>query len=72
MHGDELILRTEQYYTLTSPIPTEVQVEVTLRLTISLSACLVVGHPFGAHDQILLFPSFCRKIALLFVLGRPV
>jgi hypothetical protein len=29
-----------------------------------------VGHPFGAHDQILLFPFFCRTIALLFTLGR--
>jgi hypothetical protein len=25
--------------------------------------------PFGAHDQILLFPFFCRKIAFLFSLG---
>jgi hypothetical protein len=36
------------------------------------SVSLGVGHPFGAHDQILLFPFFCRKIALLFVLGRPL
>jgi hypothetical protein len=50
----------------------EVEVEVTLRLTVSQSACLGVGHPFGAHDQILLFPFSCRKIALLFVLGHPL
>jgi hypothetical protein len=49
-----------------------VDVEVTLRLTVSESVCLGVGHPFGAHDQILLFPFFCGKIALLFVLGRPL
>jgi hypothetical protein len=37
------------------------------------SVCLSVGHPFGAHDQILLFfLSFCRRIILLFVLGRPL
>jgi hypothetical protein len=36
------------------------------------SVCLGVGHPFGAHDQISLFPFFCRKIAWLFVLGRPL
>jgi hypothetical protein len=46
------------------------EVEVTLRLTVSQSVCLGVGHPIGAHDQILLFPFFFRKIALLFVLGR--
>jgi hypothetical protein len=53
-----------------------VEVEVTLRLTVSpsvnQSVCLGVGHPFGAHDQIFLFPFFCRKIALPFVLGRPL
>jgi hypothetical protein len=37
--------------------------------TVSQSVCLGVGHPFGVHDQILLFPSFCRKIAFLFSLG---
>jgi hypothetical protein len=31
-----------------------------------------VGHPFGAHDQVLLFPFFCRTIAVLFILGRPL
>jgi hypothetical protein len=30
------------------------------------------GHSFEAHDKILLFPFFCRKIALLFILGRPL
>jgi hypothetical protein len=29
-------------------------------------------HSFGAYDQILLFSFFYRKIALLFVLGRPL
>jgi hypothetical protein len=40
--------------------------------SVSQSVCLGVGHPFGAHDQISLFPFFCRKIALLFFLGRPL
>jgi hypothetical protein len=40
--------------------------------TDSKSVCLGVGHPFGAHDQILLFPFFCQKTALLFVLGCPL
>jgi hypothetical protein len=48
----------------------EVEVEVTLRLTVSQSVYLGVGHPFGAHDQILLLPFFYQKIALLFILGR--
>jgi hypothetical protein len=52
--------------------PNFVKVKVTLRLTVIQSVCLGVRHPFGAHDQILLFLLFCRKIALLFVLGRPV
>jgi hypothetical protein len=39
---------------------------------VEITVCLGVGHPFGAHDQALLFPFFCRKIALLFVLGRPL
>jgi hypothetical protein len=33
---------------------------------------LGVGHPFGAHDQIFLFPFFCRTVALLFVQGHPL
>jgi hypothetical protein len=41
-------------------------------MTEGQSVCLGVGHPFGAHDQILLFLLFCRKMALLFVLGRPL
>jgi hypothetical protein len=49
-----------------------VEIEVTLRLTVSKSVCIGVEHPFGAHDQISLFPFFCRKIALLFVLGLPL
>jgi hypothetical protein len=47
-------------------------VEVTLRLMVSQSVYLGVGHPFWAHDQILLFPFFCRKIALLFISGHPL
>jgi hypothetical protein len=39
--------------------------------SVSQSVCLGVRHPFGTHDQILLVPFFCRKIALLFVLWRP-
>jgi hypothetical protein len=38
----------------------------------SLPIRLCVGHCFRAHDQIFLFPFFCRTIALLFVLGRPL
>jgi hypothetical protein len=52
------------------------EVRVTLRLTVSQSVsqsvCLGVGHPFGALDQIFLFPFFCKTVALLFVLGRPL
>jgi hypothetical protein len=54
------------------PRKTEIEVELTLRLTVGQSVCLGVGHPFGAYDQILLFPFFCRKIALLFALARPL
>jgi hypothetical protein len=39
------------------------EVEVTLRLTVSRSVCLGVGHPFGTHDQILFFPfHFSEKL----------
>jgi hypothetical protein len=50
----------------------EVEVEVTLRVMVGQSVCLGVGHPFGAHDQILLFLFICRKIVFLFVSGRPL
>jgi hypothetical protein len=50
----------------------DVVVEVTLRLAVDQSVCLGVGHPFGAHYQILFFNFFCRKIALFFVFGRPL
>jgi hypothetical protein len=45
----------------------EVQVEVTLWLTVGQSVRLGVGHPFGAHDQILItfevmLPSACSFI----------
>jgi hypothetical protein len=49
-----------------------VEVEVTLQLPFSQPVCLGEEHPFGAHDQILLFHFFCLKIAFLFVLGRPL
>jgi hypothetical protein len=39
----------------------EVDVEVTLRLTVSQSVCLGVGNPFWAHDQISFFISFAGK-----------
>jgi hypothetical protein len=50
----------------------EAKVEVTLWLTVSQSACICVGHPFGGPWPEFTFPFFCRKIALLFVLGRPL
>jgi hypothetical protein len=50
----------------------DIEVEVTLRLTASQSVCLAFEHPFGAYGWIFLFPFLCRKIALLFVLGRPL
>jgi hypothetical protein len=40
--------------------------------TVSRPIRLGVGHPFGVHDQIFLFPFFCRTIALIFILGRPL
>jgi hypothetical protein len=40
--------------------------------SVSQSVSLGVGHPVEAHDQILIFPFVCRKIDLLFVLGRPL
>jgi hypothetical protein len=55
-----------------SPLTTRknyLKVEVEVEVTVGQSVCLGVGHPFGAHDQILHFPFFCRKIVLLFVLG---
>jgi hypothetical protein len=47
-------------------------------MTVSQPVCLGVRHPIGVHDQFLIFPSFffffffCRSIALLFALGRPL
>jgi uncharacterized iron-regulated membrane protein len=46
-----------------------IEVKVTLRLTAS-QYVLVLGTPFGPHYQIVLFPFFCLKIALFFVLGH--
>jgi hypothetical protein len=47
-------------------------VEFMLWPTVSRPICLGVRHPFEAHDQIFLFPFFCRTISLLFVLERPL
>jgi hypothetical protein len=43
------------------------EVEVTLRLAVGQSVSHYVS--VSGPTQILLFPFFCRKIALLFVLG---
>jgi hypothetical protein len=37
--------------------------------SVSMSWCRA---PLWAHDQVLFFPFFCQKIALLFVLGCPL
>jgi hypothetical protein len=57
----------------------EVEVEITLRLTISQSVSqsvsqyvLVSGTPLGRKTRFYFFLFFCRKIALLFMLGRPL
>jgi hypothetical protein len=50
----------------------KVKVKVTLRLTVSQSVCLGVGHPFGAHDQILLLPFFLSENCFSLLLGRPL
>jgi hypothetical protein len=44
------------------------KVEVTWRPTVSQSVCPGVGHPWPHFT----FSFLCRKIALLFVLGRPL
>jgi hypothetical protein len=44
----------------------KVKVKVTLRLTVSQSVCLGVGHPFGAHDQILLFLYIFYLLSIIF------
>jgi hypothetical protein len=46
-------------------------VELMLWPTVSRPIGPGIGHPFGAHDQISLFPLFCWKITLSVVLGRP-
>jgi hypothetical protein len=46
--------------------------ELMLWPTVSRPIRLGVGHPFGTHDQIFLFPLFWRTVALLFDLGRPL
>jgi hypothetical protein len=47
-------------------------VELMLWQTVSRPIRLGFGQPFGAYDQIFLFLFFCRTIAFLFVLGRPL
>jgi hypothetical protein len=47
-------------------------VELMLWPTVNRPIRLGVGHPFGAHDQIFIFPFFCRTIALIFILGHPL
>jgi hypothetical protein len=48
-----------------------VRVRVTLRLTVSQSVYLGVGHPFGAHDQILLFPFLLPENCFTLCLAAP-
>jgi hypothetical protein len=54
-------------------VEVEVDLELTrtLRLTVSQSVCLGVRHPFGAHDQILLFPFVLQENCFAFRLGAP-
>jgi hypothetical protein len=49
----------------------KVKVKVTLRLTVSQSVCLGVGHAFGAHDQILLFSFLLSENCFALCLGAP-
>jgi hypothetical protein len=50
-------------------VEVEVEVEVTLRPTFNLPFRLVVGHPFIAYDQILIF--LCLTIAFFLLhIGR--
>jgi hypothetical protein len=46
-------------------------VELMLWWTVSRPIRLGIGHPFGAH-RFLFFLTFCRTIASLFVLRRPL
>jgi hypothetical protein len=72
----EILLRMWWCWQKTISPLEKVKVEVTLRITVSQSVSqsvwLRVGYPFGAHDRILFFPFFSRKIALFFVLGHPL
>jgi hypothetical protein len=49
----------------------EVRVSVTLRLTVSYSLYLGVGHPFGTHDQILRFSFLLPENCFALRLGAP-
>jgi hypothetical protein len=49
----------------------KVKVKVILRLTVSQSVCLGVGHSFGAHEQILLFPFVLPENCFALRLGAP-
>jgi hypothetical protein len=51
----------------------EVELEVTLRLTVSQSVCLGIEHPCGTCDQILLpVGMFLSEICGLVSVGRPL
>jgi hypothetical protein len=66
----QVILRQSIYWELTFVdfniqvlrLFTLVEAKVTLRLSVGQSVYLGVGHPFGVHDQILLFLSFVGKL----------
>jgi hypothetical protein len=47
-------------------------VELIIWPMVSRPIRLGIGYLYGAHNQIFLFPFFCRTIVLLFVLGRPL
>jgi hypothetical protein len=74
-YWDRCHFKSHIYLNFTSYTKLMDEVEVILRLTAGQSVILTglgVGHPFGVNDQILLFPFFCRTIALPFVLRRPL
>jgi hypothetical protein len=62
-----LMLRQTVQKNLVSTLSLKLKVLYDWR-SVSQSVCLGVGHSFGAHDQILLFPFFCFALRL----GRPL
>jgi hypothetical protein len=61
-----------QYVLVSSPL-IDVEVEVTLRLTVSRSVRLVIEHPCGTCDQILLpVGTLLSEICDLVSVGRPL